>query len=483
MTTMTEIKAHRNYVNGIYVDTPRADDIAVRNPATGQVLSHIPDSNAADVDAAVAAAKAVQPSWEALPAIERAGYLRTLAAKIGEHKSLLARTIVEEQGKILSLAEFEVDFAIDCLIYSAEWARRIEGEILPSDRADETIFLFRHAIGVIGGILPWNFPFFLIARKLAPALVTGNTLVLKPSEETPNNAALFLEILSRIGLPPGVVNIVYGRGPTTGAALSAHPDIGMLSFTGSVETGSRIMAAAAPNITRVNLELGGKAPAIILADADLDLAVEAVVESRVVNAGQVCICAERVYVEDTVADEFLSKLSASMSHRRFGNPLQDQGIDYGPMINHAGQKKVAKLVEGAVAGGAELITGGDAIDCDGGHYFAPTLLAGCAQDSDVMQKEIFGPVIPVRTVSGIDEAIELANDCEYGLSSSLYSRDVNAVMRVCRELRFGETFVNRPNGEALQGFHAGMRKSGIGGADGKYGLYEHMQTHMVYLQT
>ena len=200
-------------------------------------------------------------------------------------------------GQILDLARVEVAFTADYLDYMAEWARRIEGEILESDRPGETIFLFRQPIGVIGGILPWNFPFFLIARKAAPALVTGNTIVIKPSEETPHNAVKFCELLARLDLPPGVINVVHGRGATAGKALSSSPRIGMISFTGSVETGSAIMAAAAANITKVNLELGGKAPAIVMGDADLDLAVKAIKASRVINSGQVCNCAERVYVQ------------------------------------------------------------------------------------------------------------------------------------------------------------------------------------------
>lgn len=247
---------HKSFINGKFVDAAGAQMIPVFNPATGVVLSEVPDTQADQVGAAVAAAKAAQRGWEALPAIVRAGYLRRIAAGIRDNIPELARTIVEEQGKVMGLAEVEVAFTADYLDYMAEWARRIEGEIVTSDRPGETIFLFRQAIGVVGGILPWNFPFFLIARKLAPALVTGNTIVIKPSEETPNNAAMFLDILSGLDLPAGVVNLVYGRGATTGAALCANPQVGMLSFTGSVETGTRIMEAAAKNITKVNLELG-----------------------------------------------------------------------------------------------------------------------------------------------------------------------------------------------------------------------------------
>ena len=233
------------------------------------------------------------------------------------------------------------------------------------------------------------------------------------------------------------------------------------------------MAAAAKNITKVNLELGGKAPAIVCADADLDLAAKAITASRVINSGQVCNCAERVYVERAVADEFVARLKKTMAASRFGDPGRDSTVDFGPLINKAAVEKVSGMVERARAAGAEVVTGGQAADLGAGSFFQPTVLAGCAQDSEIMQKEIFGPVLPVNVVENLDQAIDRANDSEYGLTSS---------MRACHELKFGETYINRENFEAMQGFHAGVRKSGIGGADGKHGLYEYTQTHMVYLQ-
>lgn len=471
-----------NFINGKFARSGGAERITVSNPSTGEAICTVPESTEADVQAAISSAKTAQKEWAKRPAAQRAAGLRTIAAKIREQVEPLARIITEEQGKILGLARVEVAFTADYFDYMAEWARRIEGEILESDRPGETILLFRQPIGVIGGILPWNFPFFLIARKAAPALVTGNTIVIKPSEETPHNAVKFCELLAQTDLPPGVINMVHGRGRVAGKAISSSTDVGMISFTGSVETGSAIMAAAAPNITKVNLELGGKAPAIVMADADIELAVKAVKASRVINSGQVCNCAERVYVQKKVASEFVDRLTAAMKGTHFGNPLVDESVEYGPLINEAGFRQVEGLVKSAAAAGANVLIGGKRADRQGGFYYEPTVVVNCRQDMEIVKREVFGPVVPVVQFEDLDEAIELANDSDYGLTSSIFTRDLNTALRACQDIHFGETYINREHFEAMQGFHAGWRKSGIGGADGKHGLYEFTQTHVVYLQ-
>ncbi|NKF24635.1 aldehyde dehydrogenase [Solimonas marina] len=475
------MKDYQNYIDGQFVAEAGATWIDVENPATHEVLARIPDSSPATVEAAIAAAKRAQPAWEKKPAIERAGYLRQISAKIREHRTRLAAIIVAEQGKTQGLAQVEVDFTADYIDYMAEWARRLEGEVLTSDRAGESIFLMRKPLGVVAGILPWNFPFFLIARKLAPALVTGNTIVIKPSEETPINAYEFAKLAAETDLPAGVFNLVGGRGATTGNALSTNPDVDLVTFTGSVATGTRIMQSAAVNLTRVNLELGGKAPAIVLADADLDLAAKAIYDSRVINTGQVCNCAERVYVDAKVADALTNKLAKLMQATRYGDPGQIADLEMGPLINKAARDKLVGVVERAVAAGAQLVTGGKIASLDKGWHFEPTLFVGCQSGSEIMTKETFGPVLPVQTVDGLDEAVALANSTEYGLTSSIYTRDLSSAFRAMRDLKFGETYINRENFEAMQGFHAGRKKSGIGGADGKHGLYEFMETHVVYI--
>jgi lactaldehyde dehydrogenase/glycolaldehyde dehydrogenase len=290
-STPAILKRYEMLIDGEFVASRKT--IEVVNPSTEEIISQVPSCTVEDVNTAVLAAERAQGPWAALPAIRRAGHLREIAALIRANRESLARVITEEQGKILSLAQVEVDFSADYLDYMAEFARRYEGEIIQSDRPGENILLFKMPIGVIAGILPWNFPFFLIVRKMAPALVTGNTIVIKPSSETPNNAFEFARLVAQSSLPKGVFNLVSGAGSVVGNALASHPKIGMVSLTGSVEGGVAVMRAAAENVTKVSLELGGKAPAIVMADADLDLAVQAIRASRIINTGQVCNCAER----------------------------------------------------------------------------------------------------------------------------------------------------------------------------------------------
>lgn len=475
-------KSYKNYIDGAFTaDT--AGWIEVNNPATGALLARIPDSDASVVAQAVAAAKRAQPGWERLAAIERANYLRKISAKIRENRKELAAIIVREQGKTQGLAQVEVDFTADYMDYTAEWARRLEGEVLSSDRPNENIFLFRKPVGVVAGILPWNFPFFLIARKLAPALITGNTIVIKPSEETPINAFEFARLVDETDLPRGVFNLVGGTGVSTGDPLVSHPDVDLITFTGSVATGSRIMQTAGKNLTRVNLELGGKAPAIVLADADLDLAAKAIYDSRVINTGQVCNCAERVYVERGVHEALVERLERLFLATRYGDPSVDADLHMGPLVNQAGLDKVAAMVEQARRDGATVVTGGKRADIPGGFHYEPTLIVDARADMDIMRKEIFGPVLPIQVVDSLEEAIALSNDSDLGLTSSIFTSNINSAMKAVRELRFGETYINREHFEAMQGFHSGRRKSGIGGADGKHGLHEFTETHVVYLQT
>ena len=465
-------------IDGEFVASSKT--LPVVNPTTEQVIAEFPIGTVEDVDCAVRAAERAQKPWAALPAVQRGVHLHEIATLIRAHREALAYVITEEQGKILSLAQVEVDFSADYLDYMAEFARRYEGEIIPSDRPGENILLYKAPIGVVAGILPWNFPFFLIVRKMAPALVTGNTIVLKPSSETPNNAFEFAKLVAQSSLPKGVFNLVSGSGAVIGNALAAHPKVGMVSLTGSVEGGVAVMRAAAENVTKVSLELGGKAPAIVMADADIDLAVRSIRASRIINTGQVCNCAERVYVHESIAEEFTAKMVAAMKKTVVGDPF-NAATEMGPLVSKKQQELVGAAVRQALQDGAQLLCGGSASEGKTGYFFPPTVLANCRQQSAIIQQETFGPVLPIATFNTLDEAIERSNDCQYGLTSSIYTTNLSVAMRAANELKFGETYVNRENFEAMQGFHAGWRKSGIGGADGKHGLEEYLQTHVVYL--
>ncbi len=476
---MNELKM---FIDGKFVENTSGNWIDVLNPSTEEVISRMPDGTVEDAQRAIDAAERAQEKWEKLPAVERAGYLIKIAQGIRKREKELTDIIVREGGKTQGLANVEVLFTADYLDYMAGWARRYEGEIIQSDRPNESIFLFKKPIGVTTGILPWNFPFFLVARKAAPALVTGNTIVVKPSQLTPENAYVFAQIVEEVGLPAGVFNLVNGRGSVIGHELAANPKVGMVSLTGSVGAGQQTMAAAAPNITKVSLELGGKAPAIVMDDADLDLAVKSIIASRVINTGQVCNCAERVYVHKKIKEAFLEKLLAGMKAVKVGNPSEIADLDMGPLIEANALVTMQEKVEKAISQGAKLLCGGNRIGSKG-YFFEPTVLTEATQKMDIIQEETFGPVLPIVDFEDVNDAIAWANDCEYGLTSSVYTQKLDCAFKLIRALKFGETYINRENFEAMQGFHAGWRKSGIGGADGKHGLEEYLQTHVVYLET
>lgn len=471
------------YIDGAYTDSTGKDWIDVINPATEAVISRTPKATNADVDKAVQAAQKAQKAWELTPNIERGKIVRRLGDRIADRREKFIDLLQEEQGKDYDLASGEVDLAIDYFHYMSEWARRIEGDIVPSDRPNENILMYKKPIGVVAGINPWNFPVFILARKVATALVTGSTIVLKPSQHTPNTAMEFTKIVDEMDdIPAGVYNVVTGAGSEIGNALAKHKNVDMITMTGSITAGTKVMEAAAQNITKVNLELGGKAPAIVSQSADIDLTVNALVTSRLANNGQACTNAERVYVHSSVADELIDKLAAAFKEKKLGDPREDKDVEVGPLINEDRLNTVAEMVDEAVTDGAKVVTGGKKAETDKGFFYEPTILTNVTHDSKIMRDEIFGPVLPITTFETIDEAIEMANDTIYGLSSSLYSNDMNETMKVINEMKFGETYVNRENFEAVQGYHAGMRQSGFGGTDGKHGVEDFLVTQVVYMQ-
>lgn len=476
------MKDLKMYINGRFCESRSGKWIEVLNPSTEEVVSRQPDGTLEDVQEAIDAAEVAQPAWAAIPAAERAVYLHKMADGIRANFDKFQEILVREQGKTQALAGVEVGVTATYFDYMAEFARRIEGEIIQSDNRGETMMLFKEPIGVAAGILPWNFPFFLIARKAGAALIAGCTIVLKPSQLTPENCTEFCKIVNETGLPAGVFNVVTGKGSLVGNAMASSPKVGIVSLTGSVGAGQKIMEAAAPNITKVSLELGGKAPAIVFPDADLELAAQAIFESRIGNNGQICNNAERLYVHKDVKEKLTALLLEKFQNVKVGNPAVMKDAEMGPLIEQRALESVTAKVENAINQGAKVLCGGHRIG-DKGYFYAPTLLDNVKQDFDIVHEETFGPVLPIIEFEDIDTVIKWANDVEYGLASSVFTKSIDIATRICRELKFGETYINRWHFEAIQGFHAGVKKSGIGGADGKHGVEEYLTTHVVYLQT
>ncbi|MDE6478635.1 MAG: aldehyde dehydrogenase [Muribaculaceae bacterium] len=476
------MKDLKMYIDGKFVDSKSGKWIDVLNPSTEEVIARQPEGTKEDVEEALDAARKAQKAWEKTPAIQRADYLLKIAQGIRDRRNEFIEIIMREQGKTRNWATIEVDATIGYFDYMATFARHIEGEIIPSDNPGETIFLSKKPIGVVAGILPWNFPFFLIARKAGAALIAGCSIVLKPSQLTPVNCCVFAEVVDKAGLPAGLFNVVTGKGSEVGHYLAASPKIDIVSVTGSVGAGESIMKDAAANITKVSLELGGKAPVIVFPDADLDLAAQAVLDSRIGNNGQICNNAERLYVHKDIKDAFTKKLLEKFEAVKVADPFSSDDVDMGPLVEKRALESVEAKVEKAIAQGAKVLCGGHRVG-EKGYFYAATLLDDCRQDMDIIHEETFGPVLPIVVWDSLDQVIAWANDCEYGLASSIFTNDINSAARCIRELEFGETYVNRFHFEAIQGFHAGVKKSGIGGADGKHGVEEYLRTHVTYLQT
>ena len=474
------MKDLKMYINGKFVESSSGKWINVLNPSTEEVISRQPDGTVDDVNAALDAAKAAQKEWAKTPACERAEYLKKMANGIRARENDFVEIIMREQGKTRNWASIEVGATIAYFDYMATFARHIEGEIIQSDNRGETIYLSKKPIGVVAGILPWNFPFFLIARKAGAALIAGCSIVLKPSQLTPENCTEFCKVVDETGLPAGLFNVVTGKGSVVGDAMARSPKIDCVSVTGSVGAGESIMKAAATNITKVSLELGGKAPVIVFPDADLELAAQAILDSRIGNNGQICNNAERLYIHKDVKKQLTELLLKKFEAVKVGDPFSGE-VDMGPLVEQRALESVEAKVANAIKQGAKVLCGGHRVG-EKGYFYAATLLDNCTQDMDIIHEETFGPVLPFIEFDNIDQVLGWANDCEYGLASSVFTNNLNIAARCCAELEFGETYVNRFHFEAIQGFHAGVKKSGIGGADGKHGVEEYLSTHVTYFQ-
>lgn len=455
----------------------------VISPTTGAAFTEVSEASVEQTKLAIAAAKSAQPAWARKAPLERAQIMKRIATLVRRDAERLAQIIVHEQGKPINEARGEVGGTAEFFDYFAEFARRIQGEILPSDFPGEQIWIQRVPIGVVGAIIPWNYPSALVSRKVAPAMIAGNTIVLKPHELTPLSALEMARLFEEAGVPAGVVNIVTGSGAGVGEAITTSPDVNMITMTGSVPTGKRIMSAAAAHVTPISLELGGKAPFIVMSDTDLDLAVRSAVTSRYMNCGQVCICNERTLVQREVYDEFVDRFVTASRALRIGSPF-DERTDLGPKVSREEMQKVESFVERAVQAGATLALDGRRLlnrPTPNGYWLAPTVLTNVHPSMEIMHKEIFGPVLPIIPFDSFDEALTIVNDSRYGLSAYLFTNDMPTIMRAVTDVEFGEVYVNRVGPESLQGFHVGYGESGLGGDDGTHGLEAYLRKKTVYL--
>src|SRR5262245_8443590 len=438
-------REYKNFIGGRWVGAFSGETFESIVPATGEPLGTFPRSRAEDVDLAVAAAKAAFEEWRLVPAPERGTILLRFARLLEDEKADLTELMSREMGKVLAEAGGDVQEAIDMSIYMAGEGRRMFGHTTPSELRDKFQMSVRMPVGVVGAITPWNFPIAIPSWKLAPALVCGNTVVLKPAEDTPLLAERFVELLADAGLPPGVVNLVHGFGEEAGDALVRHPDVPVITFTGSRETGIAVTKAAADELKHVHLELGGKNAIIVMDDADLDLAVEGIVWSAFGTTGQRCTAASRVIVHRAVYGELQSKLVAAAERLRLGPGWEDE-TDVGPLINRAALDKVHSYTEVGKSEGAKLLTGGEAAVEAGnggaGFFYRPTVFGDAEPGMRIAQEEIFGPTTALIPVDTFEEAVAAANSVRYGLSSSIFTRDVNRAFRAMRDLQTGITYVN-----------------------------------------
>ncbi|MEM6319456.1 MAG: aldehyde dehydrogenase [Bacteroidota bacterium] len=477
------MKNYKLFINGKWVnaDTKSKDNII--NPTDETVVGTVQNGSAKDARKALVAAEKAQKKWGKMPARQRAELLKAFCQGIRKNAKKLAKLITAEQGKLYVVAGFEVEATCTFIEYACEWARHIEGDILPSDNPDEQIWINKVPRGVVVAITAWNFPLALAGRKLGPALVAGNTVVLKPTPEAPLSTLELCNIAKKAGIPDGVINMVTG-GVEVGKALVESPITKMVTMTGSTPTGQAIFRSAATNLTHVQLELGGKAPCIVFEDADIDLAVAGALHSRFDNCGQVCTCNERMYVHEDIYDAFMKKFKKATKALKMGDPMKTD-TDIGPKTNLAGIEHLESLIADSIANGAKVTLGGKRPQgklYSKGFWFEPTIVEEVTQGMKIVHEEIFGPVVPVLKFNDLDQVIDMANDSEFGLAAMVFTKDMHKIMRLTQELEFGEIYVNRGHGEQHQGFHNGLKLSGTGGEDGKYGFEQYLEKKTAYIK-
>jgi succinate-semialdehyde dehydrogenase/glutarate-semialdehyde dehydrogenase len=467
------------YIDGAWVAADDGATLEVTDPATAEVIASVPKMGAAETRRAIEAADKAWPAWRARTAADRARILRRWFDLMLENQDALARLLTREQGKSLAEAKGEIAYAAGFIEWFAEEGKRAYGEITPPHAADKRIIALRQPIGVAAAITPWNFPAAMITRKIGPALAAGCPVVLKPASQTPLSALALAVLAQAAGVPPGVFNVVTGSAAAIGGELTGNPTVRKLSFTGSTEIGRELMRQSADTLKKLSLELGGNAPFLVFDDADLDAAVVGGVASKFRNSGQTCVCTNRFYVQDSVHDAFVDKLTAAVAALRVGNGLEE-GVQIGPLINEAAVRKVEEHIADALALGAKVVLGGKR-HALGGNFFEPTVLTGVTQAMRICREETFGPVAGVVTFATEDEAIALANDTEFGLAGYFYARDLSRVWRVAEAMEVGMVGVNTGLISTEIAPFGGIKQSGLGREGSRHGLEEYMEIKYVCL--
>ncbi|MBY5776676.1 NAD-dependent succinate-semialdehyde dehydrogenase [Rhizobium leguminosarum] len=466
------------YIDGVWTSGDATKTFDVLNPATGELLASLPDMGAAETRAAIDAAHAAQPGWAARPAKERSAILRKWFDLMVANADELAAILTAEMGKPFPEARGEILYAAAYIEWYAEEAKRIYGETIPAPSDDKRMIVIRQPVGVVGTITPWNFPAAMITRKIAPALAVGCTVVSKPAEQTPLTAIALAVLAEQAGIPAGVFNVIVGvDGPAIGRELCGNEKVRKISFTGSTEVGRILMRQCADQIKKVSLELGGNAPFIVFDDADLDAAVEGAIASKYRNAGQTCVCANRLYVQSNVYDAFAAKLAAKVAEMSVGDGFKP-GVVIGPLIDAQGLAKVEDHVSDALAKGAKVLTGGKRID-GAGTFFTPTVLTGVARGMKVAREETFGPVAPLFRFETVEDVINQANDTEFGLAAYFYAGDLKKVWRVAEALEYGMIGINTGLMSSETAPFGGIKQSGLGREGSRHGADDYLE--MKYL--
>lgn len=476
--TYEKNQLYKMYIDGNWVGDDCEEFINVTNPATNEVVGVIPRGGATEAKLAVDAAYSAFKVWSKKTAEERSQLLRNWFQLIDENKEEIGRIMTLEQGKPLKEAIGEVSYANSFISWYAEEGKRVYGETIPASHPNKRILVRKEPVGVIAAITPWNFPAAMITRKVAPALAAGCTAVVKPAQQTPLTALKLAEYAEKAGIPKGVLNVVTGKSKEIGDAWLSDSRVRKITFTGSTEVGKLLMKGAAENVKKISLELGGNAPFIVMDDANLEKAAKGLIGSKFRNAGQTCICTNRIYVHETVLDEFVDIFKKELSQLKVGNGLEE-GTDIGPLIDQAAIDKVGELLEDAVAKGGKIVYQGDKPESSSGYYYNPTIITNIDENMLCVNEEIFGPLAPIATFKTEQEVIERANDTNYGLAAYVFTENLSRAFHISEELEYGIVGVNDGLPSTAQAPFGGYKESGLGREGGHHGIEEYLEVKYI----